>query len=482
MKQIIYYIVTPLNHIFNTSLLTGKCPNSLKLAKVVPIYKKDDSSLISNYRPISLLSSISKILEKIIYKRLDNFLKCNNLLIPHQFGFRKGHSTDYAILHIYDKIIESFSKKEHMIGIFMDLSKAFDTIDHQILIHKLNSYGIRGQALSWFKDYLHNRQQYVAFQTHESQKQSIKCGVPQGSILGPLLFIIYVNDIINSSPLLHFIMFADDTSVFFSHNNLDTLINLLNSELSKISKWFKSNKLSLNANKTNFIHFKKTNSQITACNILIDGLPLTQKQSTKFLGVTIDSNLTWNEHIHNIHTSMSRNTGILYKLKEFLSERSLLILYNSLVLSHINYCNIIWGNCSTTKLNSLLLLQKRAVRTITNSCYLSHTEPLFHRLKTLRIKDIHTLQTGIFMYKYTHNQLPPLFHNIYNLNSNIHTYPTRHSLDYHLENPKIILAQKSIRHHGPDVWNSLPHNLKQCSTLYSFKASLKKHILSKYTC
>ena len=114
--------------------------------------------------------------------------QCNNLLIPHQFGFRKGHSTDYAILHIYDKIIESFSKKEHMIGIFMDLSKAFDTIDHQILIHKLNSYGIRGQALSWFKDYLHNRQQYVAFQTHESQKQSIKCGVPQGSILGPLLY------------------------------------------------------------------------------------------------------------------------------------------------------------------------------------------------------------------------------------------------------------------------------------------------------
>ena len=162
------------------------------------------------------------------------------------------------------------------------------------------------------------------------------------------------------------------------------------------------------------------------------------------LGVKIDSNLSWNEHIHNIHTSISRNTGILYKLKHFLSERSLLILYNSLILSHIIYCNIVWGNCSTTKINSLLLLQKRAIRIITNSNYLSHTEPLFHRLKSLRIQDIHTLQTGIFMYKYTYNQLPSLFHHVFNLNTNIRSYPTRHSSDYHLENPKIIIYSSKI--------------------------------------
>ena len=293
-----------------------------------------------------------------------------------------------------------------------------------------------------------------------------------------LLFIIYINDIINSSPVLNFIIFADDTSVFISHKNLDILTNLLNSELSQISTWFK---LSLNISKTNFIHFKTNNSHKIDSNLIIDGLPLIEKNSTKFLGVTIDSNLTWKEHIHSIHTSISRNTGILYKLKEFLSEKSLLILYNSLILSHINYCNIVWGNCSTTNINSLLLLQKRAIRNITNSSYLAHTEPLFHRLKTLRIQDIHTLQTGIFMYKYTHDQLPSLFQSIFNINSNIHTYPTRRSNDFHLENPKTILAQKSIRHHGPDVWNTLPANLKQCATLNTYKASFKTHLLSTYT-
>ena len=136
-------------------------PKSLKIAKVIPIYKKDDPSQITNYRPISLLPSISKVLEKIVYKRLYSFLNQNNLLIPNQYGFRKNNSTDYAILQLCDKITDSLSKKEHVIGVFMDLSKAFDTIDHNILIHKLRTYGVRGNALSWFEDYLHDRSQYV---------------------------------------------------------------------------------------------------------------------------------------------------------------------------------------------------------------------------------------------------------------------------------------------------------------------------------
>ena len=192
LKKIILQLTKPLTYIFNISLSSGKCPNSLKIAKVVPVFKrKDDASLLTNYRPISLLPSISKILEKIIHKRLYIFLQVNGLLIPNQFGFRKGHSTDLAIIQLLDKITESFANKEHLIGIFMDLSKAFDTIDHDILIYKLKRYGVRGLALSWIIDYLSNRKQYVLFKSSKSHNSNIICGVPQGSILGPLLFLIY---------------------------------------------------------------------------------------------------------------------------------------------------------------------------------------------------------------------------------------------------------------------------------------------------
>jgi len=480
LKRIIYYIVEPLTHMFNLSISSGVCPNSLKIAKVIPIYKKDDSALVSNYRPISLLPSISKILEKIVHKRLYNFLNSNNLLIPNQYGFRKSHSTDYALIKLYDKIIHSLSNKEHTFGIFMDLSKAFDTINHEILINKLHNYGIRGTSLSWFKDYLKNRKQYVVYESEKSQELNITCGVPQGSILGPLLFILYINDIVKSSQLLTFIIFADDTNILYSHKDLNTAISTLNNELSRIQLWFKCNKLSLNIKKTNFMYFRNVHSPQIQCNILIDDIPLVEKQSTKFLGIEIDCNLTWNDQINNITKSISRNIGIMSKLKYFISEKSLLTLYNALVLSYLNYCNIVWGSCSQTKINSLLLLQKKAVRICNHSSYLAHTTPIFKNLKILTLNDIHTLHTSIFMYKYTTNLLPPSFSNFFNYNANIHSYPTRHSSDFHLHNPKTLIAHKSIRHHGPDIWNSLPQPLKRMTSLSSFKAATKKSLLSQY--
>ena len=192
LKQIIHFIASPLTHIFNLSINTGTCPESLKIAKVNPVFKKDNPHEISNYRPISILPSISKVLEKIIYKRLYKFLDTFNFLNSNQYGFRKSHSTDLALVQLYDKITDAIANKEHVIGVFMDLSKAFDTLDHQILLQKLYSYGIRGVALSWFKSYLTNRQQYVVYDDVSSTFLPIRCGVPQGSLLGPLLsFNIY---------------------------------------------------------------------------------------------------------------------------------------------------------------------------------------------------------------------------------------------------------------------------------------------------
>ena len=449
---------------------------------MTPIYKKDDPHEISNYRPISILSSISKIIEKIVYNRLYEFLNKNKLLNPNQYGFRKNHSTDLALVQIYDKITNAMANTEHVIGLFLDLSKAFDTLNHEILLNKLNSYGIRGQTLSWFRDYLSNREQYVTFNGIDSSRLPIKCGVPQGSILGPLLFLLYVNDIVHASSLLSFVLFADDTNIFYSHNKIETPVNVFNTELPKVSTWFKCNKLSLNINKTHFMHFKHHNAHAAdiPINIMIDNLPLEQKQNSTFLGVIIDDNLTWNDHLRHITTSISRGIGILFKLKPFVPQTALFLLYNTMVLPYITYCNIVWASCAKTKLTPILLLQKKALRICTGSSYRENSDPLFCKLKTLKITDINSLQVAIFMFKYSNNQLPSSFQSLFTLNNTIHSYQTRNSQNFHLTNPKLIIAHKSIRHYGPDLWNNLPITTKSCTTLYSFKSTMKRILLSAY--
>ena len=299
LKKIIGSILSPLVHIFNLSLSSGVVPASFKTAKVIPIYKKDDPSSMSNYRPISILPSFSKILERIVYNRLYKFLTQNDSLNPDQFGFRKFHSTDLALLQLFDRVSNALADHKHVIGIFMDLSKAFDTLDHTILLYKLKHYGVRGKALDWFENYLSSRKQYTLFNSVSSNVSSIKCGVPQGSILGPLLFLIYVNDISNVSPILQYILFADDTNVFYSHSDLNLLIATMNIELPKLSKWFKSNILSLNLKKTNFIHFRNSrNHNIYNFELLVDNVPIEKKSSTKFLGVYMNEKCNWNDHVN----------------------------------------------------------------------------------------------------------------------------------------------------------------------------------------
>ena len=237
-------------------------------------------------------------------------------------------------------------------------------------------------------------------------------------------------------------------------------MDTVNEELISVSQWFRCNKLSLNQKKTNFMHFT-THSRHNFCiDIKIDNISLDITHSTKFLGVFLDDKLKWKYHFEKIASSISRGIGILYKLKNILPHETLFTIYNALVLPNINYCNIVWGNGNNVNINNILKLQKKAIRICTGSHYLAHTDPLFHQLHSLKINDINTLQTAIFMYKLTANLLPSFFHNIFLYNRNIHHYPTRVSHNFHLSNPKISLASKSIRHYGPDIWNSLPASIK----------------------
>ena len=297
IKSIRHCIALPLRHICNLSFRTGIFPDELKIANVVPIFKSGDEMIFSNYRPVSVLPVFSKIIERLMYNRLLKYTNDNNLLYKYQFGFQKGRSTHMALIILIDKISEALENGDCVIGIFLDFSKAFDTVDHIILLQKMYFYGIQDTTLSWFENYLSNRKQYVTYNGIKSQTEKINCGVPQGSILGPLLFLIYINDLSTVSEACMSILFADDTNMFFTGKNLKTMATVINEELIRVQEWLHCNKLSLNVLKTHYIIFTSRNKCVNDVDIRINDAHIERVYATKFLGVQIDAQLTWKKHI-----------------------------------------------------------------------------------------------------------------------------------------------------------------------------------------
>jgi hypothetical protein len=481
VKKVITQISEPLTKIFNKSLETGVFPQKLKLAKVIPVYKTEDKLLVNNYRPISVLPVFSKILEKIMYSRLEIFINKHNILCNNQFGFRENHSTYMALLDIIDTITQQLDNKSYALGVFIDLSKAFDTIDHSILLHKLENYGIRGTALSWFKSYLSNRMQMVDIDLEVSSLKTITCGVPQGSILGPLLFILYINDITNVSPQMKLILFADDTNILLNDTNLTDLISKTNTELQKISHWLKINKLSLNIKKTHFILFHFRQHKIPEnIKLLIDDDVIERVQFTKFLGVIVHENLTWENHISCLSRKIHKGLGILKSLQSKLPSTSLFMLYNTLIYPYLQYCNIAWASQHTTHVESLVKLQKKALRIVCKKRWDAHTQPIFKLMGTLKLNDINRLQTACFVYKAINNELSQIFSGYFVLNKNIHEHYTRQSHKVHINKVRTTIRKFSIKNYGPTIWDSLPDFLKVKPSLHSFKHSYKHYILSNY--
>ena len=481
IKNTIDSILEPLTHIINLSLAHGIVPDKMKVARVIPVFKSGDVSAFTNYRPISVLPCFSKFLERAVHNRLIDYLNKYNILSNNQYGFRKNHSTSLALIDFYDKVSSAFDRGEFAVGVFLDLSKASDTVNFDILFDKLQHYGIRGLPLEWTKSYFSDRFHFVDFNGHSSQPKRISCGVPQGSILGPLFFILYINDIINASTILKLILFADDTSIFFSHKDIDYLSTILNSELAKISDWLKANKLSLNLKKTKCIVFvprqKRQNIRI---QLAINNQQIDQVNETVFLGVTLDDKLTWKPHISHIANKISKSIGIIYRSSFYLPKTSLLTLYYSLIFPYLYYCNMIWALTYETNLRRLVILQKRVVRIVSRSKFDAHTDPLFKALGLMKFLDIRFVQLGLFMYSYANSLLPNQFKDVFPLNKQIHSYNTRLASAYRLPFCRTNTRQFSVFYQGPKFYNSLDIDIRNCKTISSFKKNLKLFFLKKY--
>ena len=336
-----------LSNIFNESFARRVFPDHMKLGMITPIFKGGSKLDVSNYRPVSVLPTISKILEKLMLFRLTKFLDKHNIIYEHQFGFKKNRSTTLAVLDLNTRIIKALDNGNYAASVFLDFAKAFDTVNHEILIDKLENYGVRGIVRNWFESYLKNRHQIVKIGDTLSDKMQITCGVPQGSILGPILFLLYINDIKNSSKILKLFLFADDTSTFLISKDIQELESIYKKELSYVTDWLNVNKLTLNVKKSNLILFKNAKKPAKTLNIKIKGEQIEEKEYTKYLGILIDNKLSWNYHIKHANLKISKGIGILTKLRRYLSKNVLRTLFYAFVQPKHRLWAPSLGKCNT---------------------------------------------------------------------------------------------------------------------------------------
>lgn len=462
LKLLIPVILTPLTHLINLCVTKNTFPSIFKQALITPIFKAGSRTLFSNYRPISILPVLSKVLETVMYQQLMSFVNNSQLLSSHQFGFRAGHSSYMPIALLQDFITSNITDKQRTAAIYLDLARAFDTVNIDILLKKLSKYGLDESALSFLQSYLGHRTQQLRYNGIVSGVQHITCGVPQGSILGPLLFLFYVNDVNRACNEAEILLYADDTALLYAADTLGELQSKVSRSFPKICRWLHANRLSLSISKTVYQLYAASEEE----HLIISSgnSHLKRTKTVKYLGVLVDDDLKFKSHISRIGGICSRTLGVLYRSRYFLNAQLLLLLYNALILPHLTYCSVIWGSNYESNIKPLYIIQKRAIRLISNAGPTSHSSPLFKNLRVLKLNDLIKYQTLLVLHSFLFKRLPISLTNKFTLHTAArNTRSSKHfnelipsstgtaTPNYRVTNYR----QFVIFYRGPVLWNTL---------------------------
>ena len=451
------YILSPLTYICNAAISVGIFPERLKYSIIQPIYKKGDATNPSNYRPISILTTFSKVLEKALYKRLMQHIDDNNILTEQQFGFRKGLSTEDAIFKLTHEILTALNTKTMIGSVFCDFNKAFDSVNHSLLLKKLPYYGINGKAKLMLESYLSKRYQRVQLNNSKqncvvvSGWAEVQHGVPQGSVLGPLLFLLYINDLPNAIKQKALpVLFADDTSVLITSQNAYDLKNSLNISIHQLCNWFAANSLSLNFAKTLYLQFVTKTQNRFDIDISYGNNHIPNADNIKFLGVHINATLTWKNHIDGILPKLSSACFVMRSVKPYLSQQMLIAIYYSYFHSVMTYGIIFWGQSASSV--RIFRLQKRIIRIMMGCRSRESCRNLFIKLGILPLPSQYIYRLLHFVTKNKEFFFP---------NNKIHTFNTRQYNDLHLPLAKLTKFQSGVHYMGVKLFNTLPAFVKQ---------------------
>ena len=440
------------------------------------------TSLLSpNYRPISLLPILSKTLERVVRKQLVQHLTDNHLLYPLQSGFRSGHSTTTALLHCTNDWYTALDRGLLVGVLFLDVSKAFDTVDHSLLVRKLSTLGVAPQGCKWMESYLEHRTQSTLVGSSVSDPLTLPSGVPQGSVLGPALFSLFVNDLPEAITGATTLLFADDTTIYAIGKDVASIAESLTSALHLANKWLCDNHLSLNVQKTKtmLIHSaRRVNLPPLSVHLL--SAPVEQVYTTKFLGVCIKDTLVWHEHVRYVRSTVSRNLNLLRRLSWFLPKAALLVFYHSYIVPTFDYCDVVWGCCTKEDALSLERLQNFAARAILRQrrWYSAGSARRELSLSTLSSRrDFHLAQ---HCYKAIRGHHPQYLKSLFTLSSATHGHRTRQAStgSAHLPLPKTNFGKKAFSYRGAAIWNSLPTTARDASTISAFNSIINPFLLT----